>query len=108
MHIFPYSRRPGTPADKMPGQLPNTIKEARSKAAITVAEEMSVAYRQNLVDTCLPVLFEEADGEYYTGHTPNYLKVYVKASDLHNQVRDVVITGLFRDGLLGDLKKSVN
>ena len=108
MHIFPYSRRPGTPADKMPGQLPTTIKEARSKAAITVAEEMSVAYRRNLVDACLPVLFEEADGEYYTGHTPNYMKVYVKSSDLHNQVRDVVIIGLFRDGLLGDLKKSVN
>ena len=39
MHIFPYSRRPGTPADKMPGQHPNAVKEARSKEAIAVAEE---------------------------------------------------------------------
>ena len=104
MHIFPYSRRPGTPADKMPGQLPNAIKEARSRAAIAVAEEMSAAYRQALVGACLPVLFEEASGEYYIGHTPNYMKVYVKASDLHNQVRDVYINDLFQDGLFGNLK----
>ena len=46
MHIFPYSRRPGTPADKMPGQHSNAVKEQRSRAAIEVAEQMSQAYRQ--------------------------------------------------------------
>ena len=51
MHIFPYSRRPGTPADKMPGQHDNATKEARSRAAIAVAQEMSLAYRQALVGT---------------------------------------------------------
>ena len=55
----------------------------------------------------LEVLFEEADGEYFVGHTPNYMKVYVKAADLHNQVRSVSIQSLFRDGLLGELKESV-
>ncbi len=103
MHIFPYSRRPGTPADKMPGQHSNTTKEQRSKAAIAVAEEMSAAYRQALVGKELPVLFEEADGEYYTGHTPNYMKVYVPGAQLHNQIHAVRITGLFRDGLLGEI-----
>lgn len=102
MHIFPYSRRPGTPADKMPGQHSNATKEARSKAAIAVAEEMSAAYRQALVGSTLPVLFEEADGEFYTGHTPNYMKVYVKAADLHNRILPVRITGLHNDGLLGE------
>ena len=101
MHIFPYSRRPGTPADKMPGQLPNAVKEARSKAAIAVAEEMSAAYRQALIGTTLAVLFEEADGEYFTGHAPNYMKVYVRARDLHNQILSVRITGVYADGLLG-------
>ena len=103
MHIFPYSRRPGTPADKMPGQLSNAVKESRSRAAIAVAAEMSDAYRQALVGTTLPVLFEEAEAEFYTGHTPNYMKVYVTASDLHNQIRPVRICGLFRDGLTGEL-----
>ena len=104
MHIFPYSRRPGTPADKMPGQLSNAIKESRSRAAIAVAETMSGAYRQALVGLSLPVLFEEADGEFYTGHAPNYVKVYVRASDLHNQIRPVRITGLHADGLIGILE----
>ncbi len=101
MHIFPYSRRPGTPADKMPGQLDNAAKEARSRAAIAVAEEMSREYRQKLVGTVQQVLFEESDGEFFTGHAPNYVKVYAPAQGLHNQVHPVRITGLTADGVLG-------
>ena len=103
MHIFPYSRRPGTPADKMPGQHRNATKEARSKAAIAVAEEMSEAYRAALKGSVQQVLFEEMDGEYYTGHAPNYVKVYAKGEALHNRVESVKITGLFRDGVIGEL-----
>ena len=104
MHIFPYSRRPGTPADKMPGQHDNATKEARSRAAIAVAEEMKQAYLENLVGKDLEVLFEEEDGAYWIGHTPNYVKVYAVGEDLHNQVRNVVITGVFRDGLKGQME----
>ena len=103
MHIFPYSRRPGTPADKMPGQHNNETKENRSRAAIAVAEEMSVAYRENLVGTVHAVLFEERDGQFYTGHAPNYVKVYACGENLHNQIRDVRITGLYRDGVAGEI-----
>jgi threonylcarbamoyladenosine tRNA methylthiotransferase MtaB len=102
MHIFPYSRRPGTPADKMPGQHNNATKEARSRAAIAVAEQMRKAYEASMVGTVHEVLFEEADGAYFTGHTPNYLKVYVKADDLHNRVLPVRLAEPFRDGMLGE------
>ena len=105
MHIFPYSRRPGTPADKMPGQHNNATKEARSKAAIAVAEEMSRAYREDLVGKVLEVLFEESDGEFFTGHAPNYTKVYAKGENLHNQVRSVTVTGIYKDGVVGVLEK---
>ena len=101
MHIFPYSRRPGTPADKMPGQHPNAVKEARSRAAIAVAEEMSRAYREGLIGTTQRVLFEEPEGEFYTGHAPNYVKVYMQGENLHNQIRDVTITGIYKDGVMG-------
>ena len=104
MHIFPYSRRPGTPADKMPGQHNNATKESRSKAAIAVAEEMNLAYRQALVGSVQEVLFEEADGEYYTGHAPNYVKIYARGTDLHNELRTVTITEVYRDGLLGKIE----
>ncbi len=103
MHIFPYSRRPGTPADKMPGQLGNAVKEERSKAAIAVAEEMSRAYRETLIGTTLDVLFEEADGRYCTGHAPNYVKVYAKGEHLHNEIRTVTVTDCYKDGVLGTL-----
>ena len=103
MHIFPYSRRPGTPADKMPGQLPNAVKETRSRAAIAVAEEMRTAYLENLLDQTLPVLFEEPEGEYFTGHAPNYVKVYVSGTGLHNTIHHVRITGLYKDGVTGTL-----
>ena len=103
MHIFPYSRRPGTPADKMPGQLGNAVKEARSKAAISVAEEMSRTYRQSLIGKELPVLFEEPEGDCFTGHAPNYVKVYVQGAELHNQVRPVTVTALHQDGVIGTL-----
>ena len=101
MHIFPYSRRPGTPADKMPGQHPNAVKEARSHSAIAVAEEMSRAYRETLIGTTQSVLFEEPEDGFFTGHAPNYVKVYVEGADLHNQIRNVTITGLYKDGVMG-------
>ena len=101
MHIFPYSRRPGTPADKMPGQHNNATKEARSRAAIAVAEEMSNAYRENLIGKQLEVLFEETDGEYFTGHAPNYVKVYAEGESLHNEIRTVTVSEIYKDGVMG-------
>ena len=103
MHIFPYSRRPGTPADKMPGQLGNDVKEERSHAAIAVAEEMSRTYREELIGTCHAVLFEERSGEFYTGHAPNYVKVYAAGENLHNEIRTVRITEVYRDGVRGEI-----
>ena len=106
MHIFPYSRRPGTPADKMPGQHPNAVKEERSHRAIAVAEEMTAAYRSGLVGTTAEVLFEEPSEGFYTGHAPNYVRIYARGEELHNQLRRVRITGVFRDGLLGEIVES--
>ena len=100
MHIFPYSRRPGTPADKMPGQHNNATKEARSRAAIALAEEMSRAYREGFVGRTLEVLFEEREGEFYTGHAPNYIKVYARGENLHNEIRTVTVLEVYRDGVL--------
>ena len=105
MHIFPYSRRPGTPADKMPGQLGNAVKEARSREAIAVAGEMNRAYREDMIGSVQEVLFEDRHLALYAGHTPNYMKVYAAGEALHNQLRQVTITGLYEDGLFGVVKE---
>ena len=103
MHIFPYSRRPGTPADRMPGQHGNDTKEARSRAAIAVAEQMSREYRESLIGTTQLVLFEDMEGGNFTGHAPNYIKVYDHGENLHNQIRQVTIREVFKDGVVGTI-----
>ena len=103
MHIFPYSRRPGTPADKMSCQHNNAVKEARSKQAIAVQKQMTQAYLQSMCGKTLAVLFEEEVNGYYTGHTPNYVKVYARGEALHNKILSVKIEKVFRDGVQGTL-----
>ena len=106
MHIFPYSRRPGTPADKMPGQHPNAVKEDRSRRAIAIADKMTDAYLNSLIGTVQEVLFEEPSDGYFTGHAPNYVRVYAEGTQLHNQLRQVRITGIFQDGVIGEIVES--
>lgn len=103
MHIFPYSVRPGTPAADMPDQVPKAVKEERTRRAAAVAAEMRRAYLADCVGRVYPVLFEQPrDGRYF-GHAPNYMEVLVEGADLHNQVRDVKITSIDGERLLGEL-----
>ena len=106
MHIFPYSRRPGTPADKMPGQHPNAVKSERSRRAIDLADQMTARYRSQMIGQTVSVLFEEPSEGLFTGHAPNYVRVYAEGEALHNQLRQVRITGLHRDGVVGTLVES--
>ena len=123
MHIFPYSRRPGTPADKMPDQVPNAIKEERAHRAAAVAEELRQTYLQSWVGQALPVLFEEEkDGLYpqgvrriptaaeppraalWRGHAPNYVEVCVSSQDdLHNIEKLVRVAEVQGERLMGEI-----
>ena len=91
MHVFPYSKRPGTPAAKMPGQVPNAVKEERAHRAAEYAGQMERDYLAQFMEETLPVLFEEEKDGLWRGHTPNYIPVAVKGENLHNQVRDVLL-----------------
>ena len=102
MHIFPYSIRPGTPAADMP-QVPKAVKEERAHRAAQVAAGLHRQYLEGCVGRTYPVLFEQSrDGRYF-GHAPNYMEVLADGADLHNQVRDVTITGTDGEVLLGTL-----
>ena len=103
-HIFPYSRRKGTPAAAMPGQIPNAVKERRAAEAAAVAAELETQYHTALLGTTQQVLFEQEEDGLYAGHSMNYVKVYVQAADLHNEIRAVRITELCRDGVFGELE----
>ena len=103
MHIFPYSRRPGTPAAAMEGQIQKAVQEERAHRAAEVADEMEQSYLNQLVGSTLPVLFEEEKGGLWQGHAPNYVAVRAEGSDLHNCLRDVRITGTAGSALLGEI-----
>ena len=57
-----------------------------------------------VLGTTQQVLFEQEEDGLYAGHAMNYVKVYVQAADLHNEIRAVRITELCRDGVLGELE----
>ena len=97
MHIFPYSKRPGTPAAKLPEQVLNAVKEERAHRAAQTSRTMQDAYLDRGVGETLPVLFEEERDGLWRGHTTRYCEVTVQsAQPLHNQLRQVRLTG--RDG----------
>ena len=100
MHVFPYSRRPGTPADRMPDQCPNAVKAARAGEAAAVAEKMKLAFLDSQIGLSLPVLFESvgSDGTS-TGHSDNYLLVSTEGRDLRGKIRQVRINER-KDGIL--------
>lgn len=105
MHIFPYSRRPGTPADKMPGQVTKAVKENRAHRAAQVAVQMEENYLRSFVGQELPVLFEERVPDrpgLWRGHAPNYAEVWCESGEpLHNQVRRVAVTAVEEGRLSG-------
>lgn len=76
MHVFPYSRRQGTVADRMPNQVPEPVKKERSHELLALAEEMSAQYRDSFVGRQVSVLLEEAGDEgYMAGYTREYIRV---------------------------------
>lgn len=103
MHIFPYSRRSGTPAAQMPGQVPNAVKEERAHRAGELARRLEEAYLEAWVGETLPVLFEEKKDGLWRGHAPNYTEVLLAGEDLHNVEKRVRITGRKELSLLGEI-----
>ncbi len=85
MHIFPYSKREGTKAATMPGQLTNAVKKQRSARLISISNQATAAYLNAHVGKELDVLFEELtiiDGiEYFVGFSKEYIKCIIPARD---------------------------
>ena len=104
MHIFPYSKRPGTPAASMPGQILNAEKESRAHRAGAVAAEMEREYLSTFVGETVEVLFEENKNGRWRGYTTRYVEVTANSEEnLHNQFRTVRITAADGGKLVGEL-----
>ncbi len=86
LHVFPYSKRTGTPAAKMENQVPEDVKNERVHKLIALSDQLAKEYASNFEDTVVEVIPEEAFKEepgsnLFVGYTPNYLKVVFEGSE---------------------------
>lgn len=105
VHIFPYSRRKGTAADKYANQISPDIKKIRAAEMAKETAETSKAFLQSQVGRIEKVLIETRNKNgRYEGYTMNYTPVFVEADESYiNEVVDVLITGVENEYCIGKL-----
>ena len=96
LHVFKYSRRDGTVAAKMIGQVDETIKSKRSEDLISVGESLKENYRKEKIGEKVSVLFEEEKEingiKYQVGHTKEYIEVAVETKEnLAGKIEEVFL-----------------
>lgn len=108
MHIFPFSARKGTPAEKFAGAVTEAVKKERADILGRIDETMHKAFLQAMVGQTAEVLFEQPAGEdYFEGLTGNYQRVFVKSwgRNLGGEILPVKITAFDGEKLLGEIIK---
>ena len=101
VHVFPYSRRPGTKADAMPEQLSHKVKNARAHEAQEVANLSRRRYLDRQIGKTLSVLFETERDCLWVGHAENYCTVAASGQQLRGIVRNVQILRVENETLVG-------
>lgn len=108
MHIFPFSARKGTPAEKFAGAVTEAVKKERADILGKIDETMHKTFLQAMVGQKTEVLFEQPAGEdYFEGLTGNYQRVFVKSGgrNLGGEILPVKITAFDGEKLLGEIIK---
>lgn len=108
MHIFPFSARKGTPAEKFAGAVTEAVKKERADILGRIDETMHKAFLQAMVGQTAEVLFEQPAGEdYFEGLTGNYQRVFVKSGgrNMGGEILPVKITAVDGEKLLGEIIK---
>jgi threonylcarbamoyladenosine tRNA methylthiotransferase MtaB len=103
IHVFPYSRRPGTAANLMPNQIPTSVRRQRLDRLLALADASAHAFRGRHRDRVMPVLYEERKRGLWQGLTPNYLRVYTRADgDLTSRLMPVRLQAPEHEGVSGE------
>ncbi len=103
IHVFPYSRREGTVADRMPGQLSDTVKQARAKRLIAVGNLLEEAYVKDTVGRHEEVLFEtQGEDGLSVGYTRSYVRV--RASAQPGELKMVKIVSATGKSAVGEVE----
>ncbi|MCF6408540.1 tRNA (N(6)-L-threonylcarbamoyladenosine(37)-C(2))-methylthiotransferase MtaB [Pseudalkalibacillus salsuginis] len=86
LHVFPFSRRTGTPAANMEDQVPEDVKNERVHRLIELSDQLAKEYASQYEGEVLDIIPEEvdkddSDGNMYIGYTANYMKVRIPAAE---------------------------
>lgn len=110
VHIFPYSRRSGTKADGMSGQLTNAVKSERAKELIEKGRELEMRFLKTYIGSTVSVLIEENEGGKALGCTDTYAKVAVGSHEEENTFVNVLIDSVSvqKDGEIRLLGNKIN
>lgn len=104
VHVFPYSRRKGTVADKMNNHIDNKTKEIRSKIMIDETKKSRKNFLNSQIGLIEDVLIEQhRDNKYYEGYTKNYTPIHIYAECITNQIYKVKITDAADDFCIGEI-----
>ena len=103
-HIFPYSRRKNTLADKMENHLNPSIIKDRAHKLQALSKDLKLEYYQKFLGKTMEVLFEQEKNGYWYGHTSNYLEVKVKKEniDLINKILNVRLVKIINGVIFGE------
>jgi threonylcarbamoyladenosine tRNA methylthiotransferase MtaB len=102
MHCFPYSRRPHTGAERMPGHLSPDIRRTRLERLLSLASDLTERFRTRYLGQTAIVLWERENEGVWEGLTGNYIRVYALAKhDIENQLLAARLDALAEDGLRG-------
>ena len=102
IHVFPYSRRTGTPAATYPNQVSNEVKKERVHRVQELEKEIACAYRSQFMGKVVHVLAEEIKNGYFEGLTGEYIRVSIKDSHIERgHMYPVRIDTVTADGLAG-------
>lgn len=99
IHVFPYSERAGTIAASM-RQVDKAIRKRRAEEMARLGQELHEKFLLRNIGKKESVLIEEKEGEYFVGHTGNYIKVYV-ADGIPGQISDYIIKNIYKEGVIG-------
>lgn len=89
IHVFPFSLRNKTEAQKLPDHLPISIKKERCRQLLLLSKQLEISYYKQFLHKKVEVLIEEDKEGYSYGHTSNFLAVKIKGKLEHNTLYQV-------------------
>lgn len=103
IHVFPYSIRKGTNAEKLSGDVPPCVVKAREKRLLEYTKKIHDEFIKNNLNKEHFVLIEQYDGQYSVGYTENYIYSYIEKELESGSVVKVISKERYKDGIKAEL-----